>query len=115
MSEELIEDVNSENRTDKLLMRIIKQNQELKERLENLENKHQVSNTLQINNTYNIYLNENTDVYKIFDEYEIPNKNKLAKLAEMCTDSNKLAYLVRPPMKDYIKKHDLLYTDKKQI
>ena len=38
---------------------------------------------MQINNTYNIYLNENTDLYKILDEYEIENKSKIAKLVEI--------------------------------
>ena len=88
--EELIKATDNENKTDQLLMILIKQNQEinrqnqeLKDRLEKLENK-PVSNTLQINNTYNIYLNENTDLYKIFDE------SKITKLIEICNEKNNL-------------------------
>ena len=137
--EELIKGTDNGNKTDQLLMIAIKkiqeisrqnqeinrqnqeinrQNQELKERLEKLESK-PASNTLQINNTINntvnIYLNENTDLYKIFDDYGIENKNKIAKLAEICNEKNKLGYLIRDPMKDYITKNNLLYADKKKI
>lgn len=111
--QESIEKINNANETNKLLMVLIEQNRDLKERLEKLENK-PTSNTLQIN-TVNIYLNENTDLYKIFDEYGIENKNKIAKLVEMCNEKNKLGYLARDPMKDYIKKNNLLYAEKKKI
>ena len=115
----VIEDSSDGNKTNQLLMMVIKQNQELKERLERLEN-NAVSNTtnnvLQINNVTNtVYLNEKTDLYQIYDEYGIPDKTKLAQLGEMCKEKNKLAYLTRHPMSDYIKKNDLLQINKKDV
>ena len=87
--EESIKEVNNENETNKLLMVLIEQTKELKEKLERLENK-LLSDTLQIssatNNTYNIYLNENKNLYKIFDKSGI--ENKIAKLVEICNDKN---------------------------
>ncbi len=64
---------------------------------------------------YNIYLNEETDMYKIFDDYLISDKDKLDKLVEMCKDDNKLAFLVRDPMKHWIKKNNLLYMHKNEV
>ena len=116
--EELIKETDNGNRTDQLLMIMIQQYQELKEKLEKLETK-TTSNTLQINNTTNntciIYLNENTDMYQIFDQYGVGDKEKIAKLVEICNEKNKLGYLVRDPMKDHIKKNNLLCADKKKI
>ena len=133
---ESITEIDNVNKTDQLLMVLIKQNQDLKDRLERLENKPEqnqnlkkrvetlenkskqntleIHNTVQIN-TINIYLNENTDMYKIFDEYGIEDRSKIAKLVEICNEKNKLGYLVRDPMKDYIKKNNLLYTKKKKV
>ena len=108
----LLVDTNDINKTDELLMILIKQNQEInkqyeelnkqyeelnkqnqeiKKKLEQLESK-PTSNILQIGNTINnvhIYLNEKTDLYKIYEEYGIEDRAKITKLVEMCNEKNK--------------------------
>ncbi len=130
-----------ENEKDELFMMLFKQFQEinqhlqatnkhnqeinqklvkLEEKMELIENNQITSQTLNVTNntlqvTYNVYLNNTTDLYKIFDDYGISDENKCAKLIEMCKDSNKLAFLVRDPLKDWIKKNDLIYMNNKKV
>ena len=118
------------NKTHQLLIQLIQQNQDLKDNLikqsEDLKQrleKYTFKKSIAKLRSFQcfailflkVYLNDNTDMYEICDQYGISNPVKLAKLSEMCKDKNKLAYLARPPMSDYIKQNDLLCVDKKDI
>ncbi len=107
---------------DELLLILIKQVQQLKNKMELMEtiqnetmpHKFEIANTnmLQVNRAY---LNEETNIYEIFDDYLIENREKFNKFLEMCEDNNKLEFLVWYPMKDWIKKHNLLYINNNKL
>jgi hypothetical protein len=62
-----------------------------------------------------ISLNEETNLYKILEELEIDDLNKLRILHEIFTHENKLGLFLIDPIKSYIKKNKLITSDKKSI
>jgi hypothetical protein len=63
----------------------------------------------------NIYLNDKTDLYKIYDEYGMSDEKKISNFIEICEDTNKLSVFIREPLKSYIKKNHLLHVKEGEI
>ncbi len=92
-----------------------RKNLEIAIKLKNIAEEEYELSFFERNLEYSIYLNEETDLYKIFDEYLISDKDKYAKFVKMCQDDNTLAFLNRYPLKHWIKKNFLIHLHNNEV
>jgi hypothetical protein len=113
---ELTELTNIENLSDRdLLIQVLKQNQQLAEKIKNLEEKGStiVNNTVKtvntVNNTINIYLNKETNFYQILEELGKSSEQIAQITMGILKHPNKFSLFFQPQIKEFIQTNSLMY------